>query len=152
MKDGRFVVSDVLIVSKVISNSCYYEQPLFDVLSEFETALGQVAVIEAADIRRLMSVVDTNTVREIPNMVAYPKKAYRTQLSHVLALYKLIDVLHALGGRSEGRNPMYSRSSAIGITLADRVRKLFFLLSFLKAQDHKGLAHARLGRHPYRWK
>jgi hypothetical protein len=96
-----------------------------------------------------MSVVDTNIVREIPNTVAYPMKASRTQLSHVLALYKLIDVLHALAGKSEGRNPTYSRSSVIGITSDDTVRFLFFVFSlFSKAQNCKELGHARLGPHP----
>ena len=52
MKDGQFVVSDMLIMSKMISNSCYYEQPFFYILSEFEIALRQVDVIEAADIHR----------------------------------------------------------------------------------------------------
>jgi hypothetical protein len=95
-----------------------------------------------------MSVVDTNTGREIPNTVAYPMKASRTQLSHVLALYKLIDVLHALAGKSEGRNPTYSRSSVIGITSENTVRFLFFIFFFSKAQNRKELGHARLGPHP----
>ncbi len=62
--------------------------------------------------------VDTNTVCEIPNMVAYSKKVYRMQLSHVLALYKLIDILYVLRSRSEGQNLMYSRSLAIGMAYA----------------------------------
>jgi hypothetical protein len=79
-----------------------------------------------------MSVVDINTVREMPNTVAYPMKASRTQLSHVLALYKLIDVLHALAGKSEGWNPTYSRSSVIGITSEDTVRIFFFSFQRLR--------------------
>jgi hypothetical protein len=124
-------------------------QPLFKALSEFESSLGQVTNLDAARMRNLMTVVDIDKVQEIPTLENYPKKTSKTQLSHLLALYKLVDVLHAIGGRSFGRNPLYSRRSRIGISESEKVsdhaeRSTSRTLTALSQE----LADAGLGDHP----
>jgi len=89
-----------------------------------------------------MSVVNDDDVAEIPKRTSYPKKTFRTQVSQILALYRLVDVLHALSGASEGRNPSYSRRPSIGISSSERAstpshRTLLDALTIFS-----GLAHA----------
>ena len=120
---------------------------MFEVIQEFENEMEAPMNIDAAEYRRVLAVVDDASDSQMPLTMVKLSKAMKPKLFHLICLYKLVDVLHAVHRHVDvlGRNPRYLRMESIGILQSNKVRRAFEPLLFPKVNVGLYLALAYVG-------
>jgi hypothetical protein len=97
---------------------------MFSALEKFETDIAAPYDQEAAEFRQALAVVDTDSV--IPADMPPLRKPMPSKLCHLMAIYKLVDILHAMDDPSiKNRKddtkvrPIYARMYSIGVSNKD---------------------------------
>lgn len=91
---------------------------MFAALDKFENEIAAPYDQDAVDFRRALAVV-TDQITKLPADIPNLKKPMPSKLCHLMAMYKLIDILHAIDDPStigSGIHPNYPRMQRIGIS------------------------------------